>query len=177
MIGLMTVGLVVLVRLKWHPLNAILSSSAFGILLFIPSCMVTSAIVDSVRFGVFNYETAREIGDFRVWRSVPMSATKITVQKYSSGHRARFSVTKAELLNWVDEIWKHAGPNTQFKREDIEKHVSPIAHSLEFAFLDLGSDLPTELIVYHGPVARNGASIRFWYDTATNTAYSRCSYW
>ena len=89
MIGLMTVGLVVLVRLKWHPLNAILSSSAFGILLFIPSCMVTSAIVDSVRFGVFNHETAREIGDFRVWRSVPMSATKITVQKYASRHRAR----------------------------------------------------------------------------------------
>ena len=71
-------------------------------LLFIPSCVGVMAIVDSQRYGRFDYADASVIPDDG-YIELPMNATDITLYRNGAGHWAKFTIDTPSLRSWIDE--------------------------------------------------------------------------
>jgi hypothetical protein len=88
-------------RREW----ACLATTALAIVLFVPSCLAIELGMNTLRFGVFRYESGRDIGDWRVERYMPGAAREITLMKYPAGFDAEFHIARADLEGWLDEQW------------------------------------------------------------------------
>jgi len=90
---------------KWKRGKMFGISLAFGCLAFIPSCMGIMAIIDSRRFWILKYDFAPEVNGFRVARHLPAKARNISLRKFPAGHCAKYSISKADLLSYLDALW------------------------------------------------------------------------
>ncbi len=162
---------------KWKRLPTFIGVLVLSLLAFIPSCVGIMNIVDTQRFGVFNYQTFKEVNDFRVERYLPPVARDITVDKYAQGFRARFTIKQAELDAYLDEVWSLYGKRSVVKRGEMSAMRLVDKQSHELRFGDLGWAYLDDATEIYGPTAGNGAGFSVWYSPSTGIAYQRGGYW
>jgi hypothetical protein len=132
--------------------------------------------VDNHRFGVFEYDVYADVKDFRIERYLPTEARKITLDKFASGHRAKYSITKIELTEYLNGLWDRYGKRSAVSREAQGDGDNATADSYEHVFVDLGWPL-FDAIEFHSPMQGDGGGATYYFDPATNTAYHRAGYW
>lgn len=162
---------------KWKPGKTFLTAASLAFIAFIPSCAGIRAIVDAKRFGVFEYNSFADVNDARVERYLPPAATSITIEQYPMGYRARFSITEADLMSYLDDLWARYGDRSAVKRGET-RAMSPVDreyHDLEFG--DLGWSPLEDATEYRGPIMENGAGFFVWYNPKKGIAYQRANYW
>ena len=140
-----------------------------SVVLFIPSCVGISLIVEFVRYGRFTYQGAVEITDAKV--QLPPSATEITLFKYASGHDARFKVSKEDLSQWLESNQADRSE----KRPDGTLGASVPAHFSKYGWPSNADK--NDLEKYVGPIAETGAGFVVWYSPKNGIAYLHCGYW
>ncbi|TWU22966.1 hypothetical protein Pla52o_24990 [Novipirellula galeiformis] len=134
-------------------------------------------VLDTKRFGVFDYETFDEVDDFRVERYLPPDATNITVDKYAQGFRARFKISQTNLDAYLDQVWRSYGDQSVVERGEMSamRVVDEESHDLYYG--DLGWAHLGDATEVYGPMARNGAGFTVWFSPSKGIAYQRGSYW
>src|SRR5579863_8848081 len=154
---------------KWKCGKMFGISLAFGCLAFIPSCMGIMAIVDFQRFGTFQYNSASEVNDFRVARYLPAEAKNISLKKFPSGHYAKYSIAKAELLSYLDALWDKYGQYSAVSRDQL--HKGQPADFSDQVFAELKWPVLKNPIEFHSPVEDDGGGATYYFDETTNTVY------
>lgn len=157
--------------------NTFLIATFIAGVTFVPSCMQIMAIVDAHRFGVFEYDSLRDVNDSRVERYLPPTATAITIDKYPQGFRARYSIAEADLIAYLDGLWARDGDRSAIKPGKISSTdvVDRETHKLWFG--DLGWPPLDDATPHDGPTADNGAGFQIWYSREKGIAYERAGYW
>jgi hypothetical protein len=138
----------------------------------LPTLFIVGAVIDSIRYGEFQFDTAGAIEDGYV--ELPADATRITLHKYASGHELRFATSRQSLESWMED-WverrsKYNGDVTPFKRSH-----STLGFSDRFG--QHGWERPNDTIAYRGWRAPEGAGIDVWYSDAEGIAFISDSYW
>jgi hypothetical protein len=162
--------------MKWKRANTFGISSLIGCLAFIPSCACIITVIDAQRFGVFQFDAYSDVGDFRIERYLPTNAKNITLEKHASGHRAKYSISKSELADFLDGLWHDHGQFSAISRDDLHDGEFITPDAFDFMFADLGWP-PFNGIEFHSPVQGDGGGATYYFDPATGTAYHRAGYW
>ncbi len=162
---------------KWARSNVFGISLVLGCVAFIPSCMGIMSIVDSQRFGIFQYHSAADVNDFHVEHYLPQKAQNITLMTYVSGHRAKYSISKADLLSFLDAIWDKYGQYSDVPRNKLPDGEAISADIIEVMFPDLKWPALKNPTVYRSPVGSRGSGATYYFDATTNTVYHIASYW
>ncbi len=163
--------------LKFRRLPMFLITCLLGLLAFVPSCTGVMAVVDARRFGLFTYKTAADVGDFRVDRYLPPTATNITLHKHAQGFRARYTISEAELMSYLDDLWARYGHESVTERGQLSqgKDIGTETHRL--AYGDLGWPYLPDAVEFHSPTAANGAGFSVWFSPSKQIAYEDAGYW
>ena len=162
---------------KWKRAKMFGVSLAFGCLALIPSCMGIMAIIDSQRFGTFQYNSASEVNDFRVARYLPAKARNLTLKKFAAGYLAKYSISKADLLSYLDAFWERDGQHSMIARDEFYNGQPAPADYIDHVFADLkwpALKNPTE---FHSPMEDDGGGAVYYFDATTTTVYQRAGYW
>jgi hypothetical protein len=132
--------------------------------------------LDHYRFGEFEYQDFDSVNDFRVERYLPEAATNITVDKRPGGFRAKFTISRASLDQWFEQVWKDKGKNSARPADALK--VKRLIDRDEFnrEFGDLGW-APPDAIEYKGPRKSNWAGFTIWHSPSENMGYERAGYW
>jgi len=123
-ITLLTLALVVVAvtllapKFKVKRVKAFLLSSALAMVAFIPLCSGVLNCVNDSRFGYFEYESFSEVKDIRVEQYLPRRAEQISIYKepHSNGYRARYSISEANLLAYIESLWGEYEKTTDGER-------------------------------------------------------------
>lgn len=181
-ITLVIMGRLVLVRTSLaashgrRPVGTFVMTTGLAMLCVIPSCAGIAFLVDKQRFGIGHYPTHDAIWNFHAAGLIPKSATEITIDKFASGHRARFKVGRADLEEWLDDLWKKHGNDSTLQRDRV-RSSDFIATDLPEEFRAYGWKPVIEMTKYANPVSPRGAGFEIWYSPAEEIAYQHCSYW
>ncbi|SIO26272.1 hypothetical protein SAMN05444166_3322 [Singulisphaera sp. GP187] len=164
---------------KWKRGKMFKISLACGCLALIPSCMGIMAIIDSQRFGTFQYNSGSEVNDFRVERYLPAKARNITLKKISAGHWAKYSISKADLLSYLDAIWDRYGEYSVTSRDQLHDGEPVSVDSIDYdrMFADLKWPALKNPIEFHSPIGKDGDGAIYYFDATTETVYHRAGYW
>lgn len=182
-ITLVIMGALVLVRTRMaashgrRPVGTFVMTTGLAMLCFIPSCAGIAFLVDTQRFGIGHYPTPDAIWNFHAPGLIPKSATEITIDKFASGHRAKFKISKSDLESWLDEIWKEYGGFSVIQRELRDNRTVVTADDFPAEFRVYDWKPVAETTLYGGPISARGGSFEIWYSPSDGIAYQRCSYW
>jgi hypothetical protein len=155
----------------------------FGVLtitsfvLFIPSCIGVTSIVDAYRFGTFQYAAYTELQDFRVERFVPEKARNITVSKYATGHKAKYTISEQELSAYLDQLWEAHGKQSAIPRKDLKGQVVVAPQTIQADFSGLDWPLLENAVEYHSPVEADGGGATYYFSRESSIVYHRAGYW
>lgn len=144
---------------------------------FVPSCAVLMKTMDARRFGTFDYKTFEEVQDIRVERYLPPVARDIALNKYAAGFKAKFTVSRAEIDAYMDDVWSRYGDRSVSKRSSIStiELMNPEFHAMHFG--QLGWAFQNDMVQFEGPRASNGAGFTLWFSPSKNVAYQMAGYW
>lgn len=162
---------------KWKRGRMFGISLAFGCLAFIPSCMGILAVVDSQRFGTFQFDSALEVNDFRVARFLPEKARNISLKKFPAGHYARYSISKTDLLSYLDAVWDKYGKYSTVPRDRLHQGEPAFAQMIDHEFDGLEWPALENPIQFHSPVESDGGGATYYFDETSDTVYHRAGYW
>lgn len=176
--GLTLLFTVLAPRFKWKRMKTLRYALGISIFAFVPSCIVIMMAVDTQRFGVFVYESFAEIEDFRARRYLPPEARQITIQKFASGTRSRYTVDSEVFLAFIEGLWDTDGENSAIAREDLERWGPQDAEaSFLRAFGDLGWEFPPEAVRFRSPVQPNGGGAEYFLQKSTGTVFQATAFW
>jgi hypothetical protein len=144
---------------------------------FVPSCASVMYVLDGFRFGVFHYPTFEDVRDFRVERYLPPPARDITINKYSQGYVARFSIGQDELDRWFDDCWNKYADRSATKRGEVVSPLKSPPAKFDAGLKIAPGSYSGDWVEYVGPSARNGAGFVIWYNSDSSIAYQRGGYW
>lgn len=182
-ITLVSMGILVIIRTGLaasngrRPVGTFVMTTGLAMLCFIPSCAGIAFLVDTQRFGITHYSDHQSIWNFHAPKSIPTSATEITIDKFASGHRARFKISESDLESWLDEIWKEWGDSSVIERKFRDDRSVVNATDFLNEFRDYDWKPAAETIRYGGPFSARGGGFEIWYSPSEEIAYQRCSYW
>ena len=177
LVGIVAVATASAPLLKWKRTQTFLISTIIAVLAFVPTCVAVKSVVDSHRFGVSDVPEFADVDDARVERYLPPAARSITLDKSPMGYRARFTITQAELDQWLDGVWAQFSQDSIVRRRD-ENLKQKVGREFTGAIFEgLDWKIPDDLFEYEGPIAANGAGFTIWYDAQTETAFQRGGYW
>ncbi len=162
---------------KWKRGKMLGISLAFGCLALIPSCMGIMAIIDSQRFGTFQYNSVSEVNDFRVARYLPAKARNISLKKFPDGHCAKYSISKADLLSYLDANWEKYGQHSAIARDQLHDGEPVSVDSIGHVFADLQWPALKDPIEFHSPIENDGGGATYYFDATADTVYHRAAYW
>jgi hypothetical protein len=162
--------------LKWKRLKTFGITTLFACIAFIPSVLLTMKLVDAFRFGIFHYDTFSDVNDFRIERYLPTMARQITVHKYPHGHRAKYSISEADLMEYLDGLWDKYGERSATSREELHSD-SVVNWKQRDQFGYLGWPVLENALELHSPRRSNRAGASYFFDRKTGTAYQRAGYW
>ncbi|NNJ26083.1 hypothetical protein [Alienimonas chondri] len=171
-----------------------LGLSALG---FIPLCLGIDVLLSPIRFGVFEYASPAAMGDGHADRRLPPEAGEITINQYSSGFEARYTIARSDLDAWIDAEWERAGEYAAIEREEPEEPADePTAEELDSPagrhrqelkaklqahawsrLAELGWSRPPDAVEIKGPRASNGGGSNYFYSASEGRAYQRAYYW
>jgi len=177
LVGIVLVGTLVSPVLHWKRHKTFWIASLFACVVFIPSCVGITFVLDARRFGTFQYDTFSAVQDFRIERYLPTSARDITLQKFGAGHRAKYTLTQPELTAYLDALWRKADGYSSMTRDELDDGAT-LAFA-EFAHNFAGLDWPAleTVVQFHSPVQANGGGATYYFDVTSNVVYHRAGYW
>ena len=157
--------------------------TALLMVLFIPSCVGVGTVVDMFRYGRFDYAQATDIpADGYVEQ--PDAATKITLYRFYSGHKARFTIETTSLKKWVDERraqrpeLNNTEEPTPAKSFPQEPEILAVNRRLfDIRFRDTGWTYNPLMQEYSAILAADGAGFHLWHLPDTGETYLWASYW
>lgn len=162
---------------KWKRGKMFEISLAFGCLAFIPSCMGIMALIDSQRFGIFQYHSPSEVNDLRVARYLPAKARSITLKKFPAGHYARYAISKADLLSYLDTLWDNDGPHSAISRDQLRDGEPVPVDYIDHVFADVKWPALKNPIEFHSPIESDGGGATYYFDATNEIVYHRAGYW
>lgn len=165
-------------RIAWMTLAAIL--------LFIPSCAGVMAVVDTQRYGRFDYDNASEIPSDR-YLELPGDATDITVYRSDSGHWAKFTIDTQALQSWIDSR-RSLQPDLNRKNDDDEWLASPSVslqddvleqkqQAFSSRFPGTGWTYDPAMHEIHVILSERGGGFTLWHIPASGATYISAAYW
>lgn len=163
---------------KTKRVKAFRNTIILSVLLFIPSCLVIQSSLDAKRFGTFAYKTYAEVQDHRVERYLPPGANAITLNKFPSGHQAKYTITEEKFHAFLDGLWEPYGERSATRRESIDGKSKPaVLEKMDFYFQELKWKPLRNASIFHSPVERDGGGATYFFDTKTGIVYQRAGYW
>lgn len=179
LMGLFVLAVAILsARLKWNPTTASFFAVFIAVLAFIPSCTGVMMVVDSVRFGAFEFASFDEINDFRAERYMPPNATKISMVKFPACYYAKYVLSKEALEAYLDELWREYGHRSASKRGAMyDEGKTAYREQMNLEFRDLNWELPNKSTVYYSPSESDGGGAKYYYDAQSGVVYQRTAYW
>lgn len=162
----------------WGRGKRFLLYSAIAFVAFIPSCTGIMMVVDSVRFGDFNYASFDDIPDFRSRRYLPEKAEDIQIRKCFNGYLARYQLSSHEFNAYLDNLWRMYGTDSASEREggqDEGQAADP--ESFRMWFGELGWDFPIHAVVYQSPREPDGGGATYIVDAENGIVFQRTSFW
>lgn len=162
---------------KWDRGRTFFVSALFACVVFFPSCAGIQSVLDAHRFGTFSYDAFHEVDDFRVERYLPTRARNITVEKFPMGHRAKYEITKPELVAYLDDLWRRAGENSATSRDDLDDGSVRSYDQFSHQFDGLNWPVLKTAVELHSPKQNDGGGATYYFDESTNTVYHRAGYW
>ncbi len=138
---------------------------------------IVASVVDSYRYGVFQYSSVDAIKDRRVDLYLPPSARDLIIDKQGNGFRARYKITKEQVVQFLDAQWSEYGPYSVSKREESvdDSEGTRAMHDLWFG--NLSWPYLKDATVYRGPTSARGTGFELWYSERNQIAYQRMGYW
>lgn len=179
MIALFIAVLLVGERRKWKGGPKFTAAILLPPLLFIPSCVATSYLVDHFRFGMFHYDNFESIRDFRIERYMPPAAKNISVFKHygGNGYRARFTIAPADFDAWHTDYWQKYSQYSVMDRRDDDGQTQSSVKQFDRWFSELSWSMPNDSVQYQGPVGGNGAHYTIQYSPSNRLAFLNSCYW
>lgn len=156
---------------------AALVAGILACVVFIPSCTAVMSIVDARRFGVFHYDTYAEVDDFRIERFLPPGARDITLDKFSMGHRARYSISESELRAYVDGLWQQYGEYSAIPRDELNDGSAVTYDDFGSWFDGLDWEPMETAIQFRSPVEEDGGGATYLFDVESEVVYHGAGYW
>ncbi|WP_168564976.1 hypothetical protein [Crateriforma spongiae] len=165
-------------RITWLSLAAMI--------LFIPSCTGIMAIVDSQRYGRFDYAEASDVPDDG-YIELPADATDITLYRNGAGHWAKFTIDTPSLRSWIgdrrslrpdlnqhhdDDEWLTKTGNKQ-RQDMIELNQQVFGHR----FPDTGWVYDPTMVQVHVTRSARGGGYTVWHVPSTGDTYLSAGYW
>ena len=147
---------------------------------FIPSCTGIMLVVDTVRFGDFEYDSFPDIKDWRYERYLPTAATHIAMHKPwgGNGYQARYSITEAELQSYLGDIWAKWGRHSSAPRGAFwDEGKRAYKGEFESNFDDLGWKAGEGVVKYYSPSESDGGGAVYYFDRDSDTAFQRTGFW
>ena len=165
-------------RWKWKRSKAFIVTTLVACLGFAPSCAVVTWMVDRVRFGEFHYVDASAVQDFRAQRWLPLAATDITMWSYPNGYHAKYRISEADLIAYIDSLWKEYGTQSAAKRDELRNNNDLVAREeIQSWFQGTGWQLPAQATLRYGPVEPDGGGAHYYFDSEAGVAYQHTGYW
>lgn len=152
-------------------------SSAISCVVFIPSCALIATILDTQRFGIFEYASFDETNDFRIQRYLPPNARDITVHKFASGHRARYTIEEEELRAFLDTLWVFRGERSPDSKEKSATTLQ--SRRMRFGGFSqiLAGQIQVMLFDWPAPLQPTEPVPPIFYCRSSQTAYHYAGYW
>ncbi|TWU55340.1 hypothetical protein [Rubripirellula reticaptiva] len=175
--GFIVTAVVVAPLFKWRRGKVAFVSLLVALLAFIPVCAGIGSVLDSNRFGVFDYETYAEVQDFRIERYLPPEARDITIDKYAMGYRARYTIKLDELAAYLDESWAEADGRSAVPRDQLGDGDSVASERFGYSFDGLDWGVPADALHFHSPVQSDGGGADYYFDPQTNIVLQHAGYW
>lgn len=152
--------------------------SALAFVAFVPACTGIMSLVDSVRFGDFQYSSYSDIPDWRSQRYLPELAIAIQMRKHANGYFARYKMPNAEFKAYLEDQWKKYGQHSAVERNGFMDEGKPVdAESFNMTFAELGWNCPPGAIVYYSPSEADGGGATYYVDAAAGLVYQRTGFW
>ena len=177
LVVLIVLAMLLSLKLKWPVGKAFGISLLLGAVAFVPSCTGIMKVMDSYRFGVFEYETADAVSDAHVKYWLPATAKSIMLDQQSNGFRANFTISQQDLDSHFDQQWKQCDPKYLVQRSGSVSKSPTKPTSLEREFGGLKWQVFDDMIEYRGPIADNGAGYSIWYSPSQAIAFQSAGYW
>ncbi len=175
--GLVAIVTIFAPAVKWKRGKTFAIASGIACIVFVPFCAGVMENIDSQRFGVFHYASFAEVKDPRVERYLPTNARNISLDKNMAGHRAKYSISEAELMEYLDRLWERQGKYSARPRDEMNQGAKVSVESVEVEYGDLGWPVLENAVELHSPVAGDGGGATYFFDRTTGTAYHHAGYW
>lgn len=151
--------------------------SLISVIVFIPSCMLVNLIVDKYRFGLFTYPDYASVNDDNVYVYLPTNAYDITIEKYPYGFITKFHISKKALNIWFADYWTRKGNDSINKMSIINIETNTDKKYLFDVYKNIGWHAPAEMVIYEGPLRKNGSGFTLLYSETNNIAFMSSYYW
>lgn len=175
--GFVVAAIVTSALFRWRLRRVALLAPLVALIAFVPVCAGIGSILDSYRFGVFEYSTYAEVQDFRIERYLPPTARRITLDKFAMGYRARYTITLDELTEYLDASWTAANGRSAVARDQLDDGDLVASERFDYSFDGLDWAMPEDALHFHSPVQSDGGGSDYYFDTKTNTVLQHAGYW
>lgn len=168
-----------LFKCRWWKL--VLFTVLMAVLMLPPTSATLWQQIDARRFGRFNYHRFEDIKDQRVERYLPPKATSISLFKdlEGSGYVARYQISEADLLEYVDGLWEKNGQHSASERVALGGGHGMTSEPRFNLLSSLVGQLPTETPrkQFASPDEGDGGGARYYFFPETNEVFQFSSYW
>ena len=135
-------------------------------------------VVAATHTGKHSFKTMAEITDPRIKPWLPSQATEISLLSERGGHIARYQVSEADFMKFMDKLWKAKGDSSAHKRESMSGEGEPAKpEAMSMRFKAAGWEPLDNATIYYSPSKGSGAMTTYYYDRAAGIAYHDRGYW
>lgn len=128
--------------------------------------------------GKHSFKTVAEISDPRIKPWLPPQATEISVLSDRGGHLARYKISEADLMKFLDQLWEAKKDSSAHKREMMSGEGDPAKQRTMNIFSKVAGWEPLEnATTYYSPSKGSGAMTTYHYDREAGIAYHDAGYW
>lgn len=128
--------------------------------------------------GKHSFKTVAEIADRRIKPCLPPQATEISLLSERGGHFARYTVSEADFMKFLDQLWEAKKDSSAHKRDMMGGEGEPAnRESMARLFKVARWEPLANAITYHSPSKRSGAMTTYYYDREAGIAYHETGYW
>lgn len=152
-------------------------SVVLAVIAFVPSCVGIQAILDTQRFGTFEYADYSQVKDFRVERYLPPQAKDITLNKYPQGYLAKYEMSEPGLKAYLDGLWDKHGRLSAYTRDQLEDGRETSHEAYAHFFKEVDWPPLKSAVVYNSPVEPDGGGATYYVDARQGVVYQHAGYW
>ena len=93
------------------------------------------------------------------------------------GHRAKYAITRSDLVSYLDARWLELGKSSAIPRGELDDGKTVSFDRIAHNFDGLGWPVLKSVVQFHSPVQADGGGATYYFDASSNTAYHRAGYW